>query len=74
MAEDEGREMISEAMVKLSVGEQLFITAEEGNVSIITSEPLERLAPAVSGGLTAARLFSSLSGGLQMFLDDATLS
>ena len=50
------------------------LTAEEGNVSIITSEPLERLAPAVSGGLTAARLFSSLSGGLQMFLDDATLS
>ncbi len=31
MAEDEVREMISEAMVKLSVGEQLFITAEEGN-------------------------------------------
>src|SRR5262249_38761904 len=25
------REMISEAMVKLSVGEQLFITADEGN-------------------------------------------
>jgi 2-isopropylmalate synthase len=28
---DEGREMISEAMVKLRVGEQLFITADEGN-------------------------------------------
>ena len=49
--------------------------AEEVNVSIITSEPLERLAAAVvSHRLTAARLFASLSGGLQTFLDDAALS
>jgi len=30
-ADDDGREMVSEAMVKVRVGEQTFITADEGN-------------------------------------------